>query len=133
MDDVAGTQVKGIWERGRGPFAPWLGSPFCTAWLFPSRTVGALLEEGQSPGTICLLTVSLWFLISSSPSLSLHFLSLLIGSLSLPVPVCVSVYGIESLSLSMPLILTQPDSMCVCPFHLGYVSVSSCLSTSLAV
>lgn len=113
-----------------GPLCPWLRL-FCTAWLFPSRMVGALVEEGQSPGTICLLTVSVWFfdlfisiLVSALP-VSVNWL------LSLPVPVCVSVYGIES--LFMPLILTQPGSMCVCPFHLVYVSVSSCLSTSLAV
>lgn len=98
-------------SRDGAPSLPGHGPPSAQCGYFQAELVGILLEQGQPPGTICVPTVSLWFLISSSPSLSLHFLSLLTDFLPLPVPDCVSVYQIESLSLIMPLIFTQPVSV----------------------
>ena len=129
MDDVAGTQVKGIWERGRGPFAPWLGSPFCTAWLLPSRTGGGSVGGG---------TVFWHHLPPDCVSLLLDlFISILVSAL--PVSACPCLFLCMklnlslSLSLFLPLILTQPGSMCICLFRSVYASVSSCPSMSLAV
>lgn len=117
MDDVAGTQVKGIWERGRGPFAPWLGSPFCTAWLLPSRTGGGSVGGG---------TVFWHHLPPDCVSLLLDlFISILVSAL--PVSACPCLFLCMklnlslSLSLFLPLILTQPGSMCICLFLPVYV------------
>ena len=100
MDDVAGSQIKGIWERGRGPFAPWLGSPFCTAWLLPSRTGGGSVGGG---------TVSWHHLPPDCISLLLDlFISILVSAL--PVSACPCLFLCMKLNLSLSLSFLASDS-----------------------
>lgn len=108
---------KGIWERGWG-LCSWLGSPSAHSLAVSSRYCGACWRRGCLQ-PICLLTVSVWFLISSSPSCSALPVSVnwLFVSCVFVLCLCFCVYNLN-FSLFHALILTQPGSMCVCPFHL---------------